>query len=56
MYTFIIENSEERANYVESQLAQFNSLRASLLWHNQRYIGESLQIYTLDENDTVVAG
>lgn len=54
--TFITENNEERANYIESQLTQFNNLRASPLWQDQQYTGESLQIYSLDENGIVIGG
>lgn len=55
-YSFILELSEERSEYVVNQLREFNRPRQSQLWSNPPQPGAPLQIYAIDDTGSVVGG
>jgi len=55
-YAFVIELSEERAEYVTNKIIEFNRPNHSPLWENLPYPRVPLEIYVLGEKGEVVGG
>jgi len=55
-YTFSYQSNEEHAAYVTYQLAAFNKSRKSSLWEDPPQPQGALQIFILDDNNSVIGG
>ena len=55
-FSFILELSEERSEYLTNELIEFNRTRQSPLWSNPPQSSVPLQIYALDDKEAVAGG
>lgn len=55
-FSFILEFSEERSEYITNELIEFNRTRQSPLWSSPPQSSVPLQVYALDDNQAVVGG
>lgn len=55
-YTLSSELNSEHAAYVTSRLQEFNHMHASPLWQAPRQSAAPIQLYVLQEKDTVIGG